>query len=148
MKARTRLLQAIAVAAALSMVPGLALAQSPSATSSSSESSGGQPTGMTVASDTLVGTKVFDKQGKEVGSIDKLLIDPQNGRVASVLIKEGGTAGMGGKELSLPWSALKIQRGEKGLVATMQQEGLEQVPSASPSTDPSRRQGQPEQRRQ
>jgi sporulation protein YlmC with PRC-barrel domain len=112
------------VAAALAVLPGMAAAQGTSQ----------EQAAVTVASDTLVGTKVFDNQGKEIGSIDKLLIDPRDGRVASVLIKEGGTAGMGGKEMSLPWSALKIQRGEKGLVATMQQPGLDRVPSASPSS--------------
>ena len=126
-----RIIQAAVMTAALTLLPGLASAQGTS-----------QPS-VTVASDTLVGTKVFDQQGKEIGSIDKLLIDPNEGRVTSVLIKDGGTAGMGGKAISVPWTALKIQRGEKGLVATMQQPGLERVPSASPSSERDKSQEQP-----
>jgi sporulation protein YlmC with PRC-barrel domain len=137
----------VAFVAGLSMVPGVGLAQSSSTQGQSSSTqgqtstqSGGGQSDVTIASDSLQGTKVYDSQGKELGSISKLMIDPKDGRVASVVIKHGGTAGVGGKEVNVPWNALKVQRGDRGLVATMQQEALERAPSASPSTDRDRNQ--------
>jgi sporulation protein YlmC with PRC-barrel domain len=94
------------------------------------------PSGVMITSDSLIGTKVRDTQGKEIGEITKLLIDAKGGKVASAIIKQGGTLGMGGKEISVPWDALTLQRGQdQQLVVTMQQPLLEQVPpAASPGT--------------
>ena len=85
--------------------------------------------GLTIASDSLVGTKVRDNQGKEIGEITKLLIDAKGGKIASAIIKQGGTLGMGGTEVSVPWDVLSIQRGDNHrLVVTLQQPLLEQAP--------------------
>ena len=100
-----------------------------------------------IGSDSLHGTRVFDTEGKELGSIGRLLVG-LDGRVSSVVIKHGGTAGLGAREITVPWDALKLQRGDRErVIATMQREILEKVPradegkkqpSASPSTEPRR----------
>lgn len=91
----------------------------------------GARSGLTIASDSLVGTSVRDAQGKDIGQVTKILIDPHDGKVSSVIIKRGGTLGMGGEEISVPWNALQVQRDEnRRLVVTMQQPLLEQTPSA------------------
>ena len=90
---------------------------------------------VTIASDSLHGTKVFDTDGKELGTISRLLVGT-DGRVASVVIKHGGMAGLGGKEMVVPWDALKLQRGDRDrVIATLQRELLEKAPSASPATE-------------
>jgi Spy/CpxP family protein refolding chaperone len=72
----------------------------------------GQSNGIAIASDSLLGT--------------------------SVIISQGGTLGMGGKEISVPWESLKLQRAQdQRLVVTMQGQMLEQAPQ------PERQQGQP-----
>jgi hypothetical protein len=89
--------------------------------------------GFTIASDSLIGTKVFDQQGKQVGEISKLMIDAQQGKVAAAVVKQGGALGMGAREISVPWEALNLQRGQnQELIVSMQQQFLEQAPSASP----------------
>jgi sporulation protein YlmC with PRC-barrel domain len=93
----------------------------------------GQQVGIAIASDSLLGTTVKNQQGKDIGKISKLMIDPNEGKVTSVIISSGGTLGMGGKEMSLPWDALKLQRGQdQQLVVTMQREMLDQAPQAEP----------------
>jgi len=90
-----------------------------------------QQAGIAIASDSLIGTTVKDQQGKDIGEVSKLMIDPNGGRVTSVIISRGGTLGMGAKEMSLPWDALKLQRDEgQRLVVTLQREMLEQAPQA------------------
>jgi len=103
---------------------------SSSPTGSPADQAGGGQAGVTVASDSLIGTKVRDAQGKEIGAISKLLIDAKQGKVASAIITHGGTLGMGSKEISVPWEALTLQRGQdQQLVVTMKQPILEQAPS-------------------
>jgi sporulation protein YlmC with PRC-barrel domain len=125
------------VAAAVSALPlGGALAQQPppqpqmqQQQSPMGATGGAQQAGIAIASDSLLGTTVKDQQGKEVGKVSKLMIDPNEGKVTSVIISRGGTLGMGGKELSLPWDALRLQRGQdQQLVVTMQREMIEQAP--------------------
>jgi sporulation protein YlmC with PRC-barrel domain len=91
--------------------------------------------GIAIASDSLIGTMVKDQQGKDIGKISKLLIDPSGGKVSSIIVSQGGTLGMGGKEISVPWDSLKLQQGQdQRLVVTMQGQILEQAqPAASPS---------------
>jgi sporulation protein YlmC with PRC-barrel domain len=99
-----------------------------------SQGRGGQADVM-IASDSLVGTTVKDAQGKDIGEISKLLIDASQGKVAAAIIRQGGKLGMGGKEISVPWEALRLQRGQnQQLVVTMPQPVLEQAPSGSPAS--------------
>ena len=122
----------IALAAALVLPAGLALGQQPAP----SQSTPAQ--GLTIASDSLLGTKVFDRDGKEFGELSKLMIDARQGKITQAIIKHGGRLGMGGKEVAVPWEALQLQQGrDQGLVITMQQQFLDQVPPSQPSASPS-----------
>lgn len=99
--------------------------------------------GFTIASDSLLGTKVRDAQGRDIGEISKLLIDARQGKVVSAIIKKGGTLGVGGTEISVPWETPALQRDEKDrLVATLQQPLLEQAPAARKDQN-GRQNGQP-----
>ena len=125
---RTVARSAVALAAVLTLSsPALAQSTRPAATD------------VTIGSDSIHGMKVFDTDGKSLGSISRLMIGT-DGRVQSVVIKYGATAGMGGKEMVVPWDALKVQRGEREqLIATMQRDVLEKAPAASPATEDSRK---------
>ncbi|HXH83386.1 MAG TPA: PRC-barrel domain-containing protein [Candidatus Tectomicrobia bacterium] len=126
---RPRWLGAFVIALVVAVALGEAGAQAPA--------TGGQQ-GLAIASDSLIGTRVRDRQGQEIGEVSKLLIDPKDGRVTSVLIRQGGVLGVGGKEMSVPWSALALQRNERQeLVVTLQQQMLEPAPSASGQQQPS-----------
>jgi sporulation protein YlmC with PRC-barrel domain len=98
-----------------------------SSPSSSQQGAQGQQ-GLQIASDSLIGSKVRDPQGKELGEVSKLMIDPGQGKIASVVISMGGTLGVGGKEVAVPWEALKVQQDQQKVVLTMDQQMLEQAP--------------------
>jgi hypothetical protein len=77
---------------------------------------------------------VRDSQGKDVGSVSKLMIDPAQGKVTSVLIRRGGTLGMGAKEMAVPWNAVQIKRDQnQKMVVTLQQPLLEEAPQPAAS---------------
>lgn len=162
---------AFAVAMALGALPfaeGLAQQTPPQSQQTQSPSSPAGTSGqgqLTIASDSLLGTKVRDAQGKDIGEVSKLMIDATEGKVMSVIIQQGGTLGMGAKEVSVPWDALKLQRGQdQQLVVTLQQEMLQptpqvqeqqrrqqqegQTPAASPPTGSQEQPQQPRQQRQ
>jgi sporulation protein YlmC with PRC-barrel domain len=132
------------VAFAVVWLPIMASAQQPSQQGSqsqpsqSSQMSGGAQAskGIEITSDSLLGTKVRDSQGQEIGEISRLLIDAQNGKVTSAIIRQGGTLGIGGREVSVPWDALKLQRGQnQQLVVTMERQMLEQAPASARERD-------------
>ena len=83
----------------------------------------------------LIGSVVRSPDGKDIGKVSALLIDPRDGRVSSTVVTVGGVLGMGGSTVAVPWSALKIQQDNRRLVVTMDQKTIEQAPAASPATD-------------
>ena len=89
----------LALAAALTL-PGIAAAQQPAG---QPDQSAGAQAGLTIASDSLLGTKVRDRDGREFGDISKLMIDAKQGKITSAIIRHGGTLGMG---ITSPISAI------------------------------------------
>ena len=39
-----------------------------------------------IAADTLKGSEIRDRQGQEIGSIDRLMVNPQTGRIEQVTV--------------------------------------------------------------
>jgi sporulation protein YlmC with PRC-barrel domain len=74
-------------------------------------------------------------QGKDIGKVDRLMVDPKDGRVRTVVVQQGGTLGVGGKSVSLPWEAVKVTQDGGRIVVTVEQQMLEQAPAASPRSD-------------
>ena len=133
---------AIALAAGLA-VAGTAAAQSsgssssPSpdtSSSSQSSSSASAQSGVLVDANSIIGATVRS-QGKDVGKVERLMVDPKACRVRTVVIQQGGTLGVGGKSVSMPWESVKVGQDGGKIVVTAEQQMLDQAPAASPRTD-------------
>jgi sporulation protein YlmC with PRC-barrel domain len=57
-----------------------------------------------IESDRVEGTTVYDRQGNNVGSIKRLMIEKLSGRVAYAVMSFGSFLGIGGEEHAIPWS--------------------------------------------
>lgn len=57
----------------------------------------------------IVGMKVKSTQGKDVGEIDQLIVNPSDGKITHVVLGRGGLMGVGEEKVVLSWSDLKIQ---------------------------------------
>lgn len=57
----------------------------------------------------IVGMTVKSTQGKDVGEIDQLIVDPSDGKITHVVLGRGGLLGVGEQKVVLAWSDLKIQ---------------------------------------
>jgi hypothetical protein len=47
----------------------------------------------------------------------------------------GGTLGVGGKSVSMPWESVKVGQDNGKIIVSAEQQMLEQAPAASPRTD-------------
>ena len=98
----------------------------------------------------IIGTRIKNAEGKDIGEIDRLMIDHQSGKISHVVVGLGGFLGVGERKVVVPWSDLKLTAaadGKKAMI-TMDQAKLESAPryertagadrspSASPATSP------------
>ena len=96
----------------------------------------------------IIGTKVQNPQGKDIGKVEALLIDPTEGKVTHAVVGVGGVLGVGEEKVVVPYSALKMtghESGRKARIALDQStidsapkyaRTTERSPSASPATSP------------
>ena len=109
-----------------------AVAQQPAAPTSSQA--------ILVGSDSLVGGTVRDNEGRDIGKVSRLMIDPNDGRITSIVIATGGTLGVGSNTISIPWSSVKIGQ-DRGKVIVTASQTLESAPArASTAPDQQRKQ--------
>ena len=83
--------------------------------------------GVLKASD-LIGTKVEGTDGKNLGSIKDLVIDPQSGDVQYAVLDFGGFAGIGDKYFAVPWEALRVGQDNKRLALDLHKKDLKDAP--------------------
>jgi sporulation protein YlmC with PRC-barrel domain len=96
----------------------------------------------------IIGARVEGPDGKNVGKVEALLIDPKEGKVSHAVVGMGGMLGVGEEKVVVPYTALKMtghEGGRKGRIAIDQSaldsapkyvKTSERAPSASPATTP------------
>jgi hypothetical protein len=81
----------------------------------------------------LIGAKVEDPSGKNIGKIEDVMVD-SSGRVQFGVLSFGGFLGVGEKWYAVPWNALHVERDGEGMnvkriVLDVTKETLERAPS-------------------
>ena len=94
------------------------------------------PSGLQIDSKSLVGSTVRGDDGQDIGHVANLMIDANDGRVTAVVITMGKLVGvggvgvtLGGKDVTVPWSGIKLARDQQRVVVTLPQS---MMPAASP----------------
>ena len=108
------------------------------------------PDANAVESGKLIGMKVKNNQGKDVGEISQLIVDHSSGKISHVVLGKGGVLGLGEQKIVLAWSDLKIQPdadSRSRMAAMVDQSKVDSAPryearrdttpAASPATSPS-----------
>jgi hypothetical protein len=76
----------------------------------------------------VIGAKVRSGD-RDLGSIDQLIIDQQDGRVTHAIVSMGGVVGFGATKVVVPWSAVKLDTHDGGrLTASVDQNTLDTAP--------------------
>ncbi len=96
-----------------------------------------------IPSNELIGAKVESSDGKDIGKVDRLLVDSNTGRIHQVVIRTGGFAGIKAKHVVVPWSEVKsgMQQDRNRVVIRMDKATLDQAPAWEPRQ--ARREGAP-----
>ncbi|MBL0404084.1 PRC-barrel domain-containing protein [Microvirga aerilata] len=92
----------------------------------------GQRTGKPlIESDRVEGTAVYDRSGKRIGTVERVMIDKISGRVAYAVMSFGGFFGLGTSEYAVPWSMLDYDLRLKGYRTQITAEQLRNAPRLS-----------------
>ncbi len=78
----------------------------------------------------LIGTKAVSGAGREVGTIENLLVGPA-GDVRAVVLEWGGALGVGERRAAVPMDRVSVQ-GNRQAVIDLTREQLEQAPHYDP----------------
>jgi len=80
----------------------------------------------------LIGAKVKSNDGKDVGKLEDVLVDPQTGKPTFAILGQGGALGLGEKRRPVPWQELQINS-EKQVTLNMDQQKFSSAPTTSSS---------------
>ena len=94
----------------------------------------------------LIGAAVHDAQGKDLGKIESVWLDPKDGRAKEVTLSVGATMGVGGKNKIVEWKDLKLAWKDQKLFVSVDPTALRDAyqtkmdredrgPAASPATN-------------
>jgi len=81
-----------------------------------------------IASDKVEGTKVYDREGRHVGSIERILVEKRSGKVSYAVLSFGGFLGIGDDHYPLPWSKLEYDTSLGGYRVDLSKEQVEGAP--------------------
>lgn len=79
----------------------------------------------------LIGAQVQDTEGKKLGDIKDLVIDPREGDIEYVVLDFGGFLGVGDKYFAVPWDAMKLSENQKPLILDVSKKDLKSAPGFS-----------------
>jgi sporulation protein YlmC with PRC-barrel domain len=77
---------------------------------------------------TVLGNKVFNSAGEQLGNLKELVIDLEDGRIAYVVLSFGGFLGMGDKLFAIPWEALDLNPKDQTFILDVDKEILKEAP--------------------
>ncbi len=125
-----KLLPVAVVAGCLMSLPVAGFAQQPSSPPSGQSAAASQT--VQVEAKSLIGSTVRGQDGKDIGKVTNVMIDPRDGKVSGIVMSMGARMGMGGTQMTVPWDAVQIGRDQQSLVVTLQQQVM---PNAPPRQD-------------
>ena len=81
-----------------------------------------------LSASSIMGHKVINTAGEQLGSIKELMIDLDGGLIAYAVLSFGGILGMGDKLFAIPWEALTIDTENHTFILDVDKEVLENAP--------------------
>ena len=76
----------------------------------------------------IIGDKVVNIEGEQLGNIKELMIDYEDGHVAYAVLSFGGFLGMGDKLFAIPWEALTMNTEDHIFILDVDKEALKNAP--------------------
>src|SRR5687767_14744815 len=76
----------------------------------------------------IIGDKVENPRGEDLGTIDNLMINIHTGRVEYVVLEFGSVLGIGGKLFAVPFEQLRVAPGRHVFILDREKEYLKDSP--------------------
>lgn len=76
----------------------------------------------------VIGKKVQNEEGKRLGEIKDLVIDPEEGGINYAVLEFGGFLGMGDKYFAVPWEALQLSDKQDYFILNVNKKDLKTAP--------------------
>ena len=83
---------------------------------------------LVLSATTMIGNRVTNPEGENLGKVEEIMIDIDYGFVAYAVLSFGGFLGMGGKLFAIPWKALKRSAGTHEFILDADKEMLKKMP--------------------
>ena len=81
-----------------------------------------------VSADTMTGDSVRNLAGDDLGKVQDIMLDVDDGSIAYAVLSFGGFLGMGEKLFAVPWKALVLVQDEEHFLLDVDKEVLEDAP--------------------
>jgi sporulation protein YlmC with PRC-barrel domain len=88
-----------------------------------------------IGSDKVEGTNVYRSNGDKIGSIERIMLDKQSGKVAYAVMSFGGFLGIGHDHYPVPWSLLTYNTSLGGYEVNISDQQLTGAPSYANDND-------------
>lgn len=83
---------------------------------------------LVLSADTMKGDDVKNTAGEDLGTIEEIMLDVDNGRISYAVLSFGGILGLGDKLFAIPWDALRLNTDDKAFYLNVPKERLENAP--------------------
>jgi sporulation protein YlmC with PRC-barrel domain len=97
------------------------------------------PTHPLIESNRVEGTRVYDREGKHVGTIDHLVIEKVSGRVVYAVVRFGGFLRFNSHLHTVPWEKLHYDTSLEGYHTDITETELQNAPTLPHDSDDERR---------
>jgi sporulation protein YlmC with PRC-barrel domain len=81
-----------------------------------------------MSSTSLVGDRVVNNMGEDLGKVHDIMLDVPTGRIAYAVLSFGGVLGIGNKLFAIPWGRLALDEDNKEFRLDVDRETLERAP--------------------
>ncbi len=76
----------------------------------------------------IIGDKVENNQGEDLGKIKDIMLDIQAGTISYVVLETGGILGINEKLFAIPFRALKLKQEDHKFILNVDKDQFEQAP--------------------
>jgi sporulation protein YlmC with PRC-barrel domain len=84
----------------------------------------------------LLGARVVNLKGENLGKIEDLIIEPEAGRVTYGILSFGGFLGLGEKLFAVPLQAMRTSPEERAFILDVDKERLKRAPGFDRNNQP------------